>query len=62
VLIRVWQVFPFDFATTFDWGRVVRVALALALAGTGIALITHAAAVVRVAAHRLGHPSGGFRT
>jgi hypothetical protein len=62
VLIRVWQVFPFDFAaSTFNWALVVRIALAVALAGTGVALVTHAVAVVRVAVYRLGHPSGGFQ-
>lgn len=38
-LVRIWQVFPFDFGTTtFDWALVVRVVLVVAIVGSGIGI------------------------
>ncbi|MBM7277705.1 hypothetical protein JTZ10_08015 [Gordonia rubripertincta] len=39
-LIRLWQVFPFDFGDTdTPWSTVVRVVLAVGIAGTAIAMV-----------------------
>jgi hypothetical protein len=37
--LRIWQVFPFDFATSFDWALVIRTVLLVAIAGTAISMI-----------------------
>jgi hypothetical protein len=48
VVVRVWQVFPFDFGTSgFDWGPVVRVVLALAILGSVIGIIAQFATLIR---------------
>jgi hypothetical protein len=60
VLIRAWQVFPFDFsAWTVDWGLVVRTVVVVALVGTGMALIVHSMTLLRLVAQRLGLPGTG---
>jgi hypothetical protein len=41
VLIRLWQVFPFAFTGGFDWALIFRVFLALAIAGSLIAIVVH---------------------
>lgn len=39
-LLRIWQVFPFDFGTdAFDWPLVVRILLGLGIVGSGIAIL-----------------------
>lgn len=39
-LIRLWQVFPFDFGdSTFPWSTIVRVVLVVGMAGTAVAMI-----------------------
>jgi hypothetical protein len=39
-LIRIWQVFPFDFGdAAFDWALVVRIVLLVAIIGTGIGIV-----------------------
>jgi hypothetical protein len=39
-LVRMWQVFPFDFSgSSFDWALVVRVAMGIAIGGSAIALV-----------------------
>ena len=39
-LLRMWQVFPFDFSgTSFDWALVVRIALAVGIGGSIIAIV-----------------------
>ncbi|GAA2112193.1 hypothetical protein GCM10009841_35640 [Microlunatus panaciterrae] len=39
-LIRVWQVFPFDYgATSFDWVLLTRIVLVVGIAGSIIAII-----------------------
>jgi hypothetical protein len=48
VLIRLWEVFPFDFnGAAFDWALVMRTLLVLAGLGTAIALLIHLAALIR---------------
>ncbi|WP_327004423.1 hypothetical protein OHA72_56895 [Dactylosporangium sp. NBC_01737] len=60
VLVRIWQVFPFDFgASTLPWGAATRALLVVALAGSGIAVPVHAVTLVRLAVERLGHPGPG---
>jgi hypothetical protein len=56
VLVRMWQVFPFDFAgyggdTTHT---VARILLVLAAAGTGLAVFIHLAALLRTRTERAG--------
>jgi len=39
-LLRIWQVFPFDFGTSsFDWTLVVRILLGVAIVGSAIAIV-----------------------
>jgi hypothetical protein len=39
-IIRVWQVFPFDFGdSSFDWALLVRIMLAVGFFGSVVALI-----------------------
>ena len=46
-IIRVWQVFPFDFAdTSFDWTLLVRIMLAIAFFGSILAMIVQAVVLV----------------
>jgi hypothetical protein len=40
-LIRIWDVFPFDFAGAFDWAVVTRVVLVAGMAGSVIGLVVH---------------------
>lgn len=59
VLIRIWQVFPFDFgAWTIDWALVARVVLVAAFVGTGIALLAQTIALLRLTLGRFAHPGG----
>ncbi|MFZ2174054.1 MAG: hypothetical protein WAW17_08490 [Rhodococcus sp. (in: high G+C Gram-positive bacteria)] len=40
-LLRIWHVFPFDFAgTSFDWALVVRIILGMAIVGSVIGIVT----------------------
>ena len=54
-LVRVWQVFPFDFSDgTFDWSLVVHVLLGVAIVGSVIGILVSLTSFVRdVATH---HP------
>jgi len=53
VLLRIWQVFPFDFAAyAVNWGLILRIVTALGLAGTGIALVVNAVALIGLSAGR----------
>lgn len=46
--VRVWRVFPFDFAdTAFDWAKVARVLLALAIVGSAIGILSQVGRLVR---------------
>jgi hypothetical protein len=48
VMVRFWQVFPFDFAdTTLDWALITRVVLIVAMAGTAIAILVQLVVLVR---------------
>ncbi len=48
-LIRIWQVFPFDFGdTSFDWALVFRVLLGVAIFGSAVGIL---AALVRFVRH-----------
>ncbi|MEV4703002.1 hypothetical protein [Actinoplanes sp. NPDC049316] len=58
VLVRVWQVFPFDFGdTTVNWATVVRVLLVLGIAGSIVALVVQVVALFRAMTHL--PPAGG---
>jgi hypothetical protein len=46
-LIRIWQVFPFDFGGTFDWAAVTRVVLVVAMVGSVIGLLVQLGRLVR---------------
>lgn len=47
-MVRLWQVFPFDFGAEPNvWSTVVRVLLIVAIAGTGIALIVSVVTALR---------------
>lgn len=47
VLIRLWQVFPFDFGGSSGWTMAVRAVLMLAIVGSAIAIPVQIVAVVR---------------
>ncbi|MGA5298385.1 hypothetical protein ACPCHT_00570 [Nucisporomicrobium flavum] len=52
VMVRLWQVFPFDFAdAAVAWGTVVRVVLAVGIAGSIIALVVQVVALFRAMTH-----------
>ena len=54
-MLRIWDVFPFDFGeTTFDWALVTRIVLVVGIAGSVIAMI---AAVVTFAKALSRQPS-----
>jgi hypothetical protein len=60
VLIRLWQVFPFDFtAWTVNWGLIIRAVVAVALAGTVIGLVVQTLALARLSTGRSGHRGSG---
>ena len=51
VTVRIWQVFPFDFAgSAFDWGLVARILLGLAIGGSVIAAVVALVTLVRATA------------
>lgn len=48
VLVRVWQVFPFDFADSgFDWALLVRAILVVAFVGSIIGVIAQLVILIR---------------
>jgi hypothetical protein len=50
-LLRIWQVFPFQFGTgTVDWALIVRVVLVVALAGSAIGIVAGLVSMVRAIA------------
>lgn len=60
VTFQVFTVFPFDFSShTFDWALVFRAVLVIALIGTAIAAITHAAQIVTGGRKRPGPATSG---
>lgn len=56
VLVRVWDVFPFDFqGSTFDWTLLVRVVLGVAFFGTIIGILVQIVVLVRSILGRSTH-------
>jgi hypothetical protein len=54
-LVRMWQVFPFDFGTTaFNWPLVARIFLAVGIAGSLIALVVQAVTMIGARWHPPG--------
>jgi len=51
-VIRLWQVFPFDFATGSAWETIARILLLLGMAGSVIGLVVQIVALVRAVAGR----------
>jgi hypothetical protein len=50
VVIRLWQVFPFDFTGySFDWALVARIALGFAFFGSILGILVQIGALVRMA-------------
>ena len=50
VLMRVWQVFPFDFsAYSFGWAGLTRAVLVLAMVGSSIAVVVQLVTLIRLA-------------
>ncbi len=57
-LLRVWQVFPFDFgAATFDWALVFHILLGVAIVGSAIGILVSAIRLAGSVGHR-HHPRG----
>jgi hypothetical protein len=51
VLVRVWQVFPFDFdGASFNWALLVRVVLVVALVGAAIGVVAQFLSLARAGA------------
>jgi hypothetical protein len=47
-LIRVWQVFPFDFrGSSFDWALLARFVLAVAIVGSAIGMVVQFVSLLR---------------
>ncbi|QKV80562.1 hypothetical protein [Amycolatopsis sp. Hca4] len=52
-LVRLWQVFPFDFAvSSFDWALTARIVLVVGLAGSVIGLPAQVTTLVRAGLRR----------
>ncbi|MEU4524618.1 hypothetical protein AB0F52_38595 [Amycolatopsis sp. NPDC024027] len=52
-IVRIWQVFPFDFAgSSFDWPLTARILLVVGIAGTAIGLLVQAVTLVRAGVRR----------
>jgi len=52
-LIRLWQVFPFDFAgSSFDWPLTARIVLVVGIAGTAIGLLVQLLTLARAGVRR----------
>lgn len=48
VLVRIWQVFPFDFPdASFDWALLVRVLLVIAMVGSAIGIVVQFVTLIR---------------
>lgn len=50
-LIRIWQVFPFDFTDSLDWAMVARVVLVVAIGGSAIGIVVQFVSMLRALAH-----------
>ncbi|QXV56503.1 hypothetical protein CVV72_05370 [Amycolatopsis sp. TNS106] len=54
-VIRIWQVFPFDFGgASFDWPLTVRVLLVIAIAGSAIGALVQLVTLLRAGIRSLG--------
>jgi len=51
-VVRLWQVFPFDFATGSPWTAIARILLLLGIAGSVIGLVVQIVALARAVAGR----------
>jgi hypothetical protein len=52
-MVRIWQVFPFDFAGYwFDWPLVIRIVLVVGIVGSVIGLIIHFVSLLRATVRR----------
>ena len=66
-MVRLWQVFPFDFEdAATDWAMVVRVVLVVGIVGAGIGIVAQFATLIGLVATACagdqgGAPSGGSR-
>lgn len=56
-MLRLWQVWPFDFASGTPWDLLARVALGLGLLGSVVGILASTVRYVRA----LGQPSGSAR-
>jgi hypothetical protein len=55
-VVRIWQVFPFDFgSSSIDWALVARVVLVVAIVGSAIGIVAALASFMRAVT---GHHSG----
>jgi hypothetical protein len=60
VMVRIWQVFPFDFAGwSTDWSGLVRVLLAVGIVGSVIGIAVQLISLVRQLANGGAHPGSG---
>ncbi len=60
VLVRIWQVFPFDFAGwSTDWSWLVRVLLGVGIVGSVIGIAVRFISLVRQLANGGAHPGSG---
>jgi hypothetical protein len=59
VLIRIWQVFPFNFTGSFDWSLTFRVLLFLAIVGSMVGIVINLVTFFRAVAQPTGTGAGG---
>ena len=58
-LVRIWQVFPFDFGdSSFDWELLARWVMAVGIAGSGIGLLVGLVALARASDAPRPQPPG----
>jgi hypothetical protein len=51
-LVRIWQVFPFDFAGySFDWPLAIRIVLVVGIVGSAIGVVAQFVSLLRATAH-----------
>lgn len=59
VMVRLWQVFPFDFSgDSINWAVLARILLVMGIVGSCIGILVQIVTLARVAYHR-GATSGG---
>ena len=60
VLVRVFQVFPFDFTTSsFDWGLLIRVVMGVGIAGAALGVLVGFVSLMRRLLGRPAHTERG---